>query len=175
MNPFYPRVAERAGHRCEYCRAPEVIFNFPLEVEHVTARSRQGADDESNLALGCRACNVRKSDHLTGFDPATGTEVSLFNPREHTWAAHFEVDPERIGLQERSRIGQTLGIAMAPAQRLLRRKVVRMDRLPDEYKRLTLECGHTVCQIIHTKVPKTVVCYKCAPVAIESTKNRNQH
>ena len=31
MNPHYPLVAERAGHRCEYCHAPEVIFNFPFE------------------------------------------------------------------------------------------------------------------------------------------------
>ena len=35
MNRFYSEVAERAGHRCEYCRAPEVVFNFPFEVEHI--------------------------------------------------------------------------------------------------------------------------------------------
>ncbi len=23
MNPLYPVVAQRAGHRCEHCRAPE--------------------------------------------------------------------------------------------------------------------------------------------------------
>lgn len=35
MNPHYPEVSHRAAHRCEYCHAPEVIFNFPFEVEHV--------------------------------------------------------------------------------------------------------------------------------------------
>ena len=35
MNPNYPFVAERACHRCEYCHAPEAIFNFPFEVEHI--------------------------------------------------------------------------------------------------------------------------------------------
>jgi len=30
MNPHYARVAQRAGHRCEYCRAPEAVFNFPF-------------------------------------------------------------------------------------------------------------------------------------------------
>jgi hypothetical protein len=35
MNPHYRVVAQRAGHRCEYCRAPEAVFNFPFEVEHI--------------------------------------------------------------------------------------------------------------------------------------------
>jgi hypothetical protein len=35
MNPQYAEVARRAGHRCEYCRAPEIIFNFPFEVEQI--------------------------------------------------------------------------------------------------------------------------------------------
>ena len=44
MNPRYAPVAERAGHRCEYCRAPEAIFNFPFEVEHIvpTSTRRRG-------------------------------------------------------------------------------------------------------------------------------------
>ena len=36
MNPLYFLVAERAYHRCEYCHAPESIFNAVLEVEHIT-------------------------------------------------------------------------------------------------------------------------------------------
>ena len=59
-------MSQRAGHRCEYCHAPEAIFNLAFEVEHVIPISRQGADDESNLALACRACNLRKADYLTG-------------------------------------------------------------------------------------------------------------
>ncbi len=66
MNARYPFVARRARHRCEYCHAPESLFNFPFEVEHVVPRSHDGGDDEANLALACRACNVAKSDHLTG-------------------------------------------------------------------------------------------------------------
>jgi hypothetical protein len=30
MNPLYFLVAERAYHRCEYCHAPESIFNAVL-------------------------------------------------------------------------------------------------------------------------------------------------
>jgi hypothetical protein len=51
MNPAYPEVASRAGHRCEYCHAPEVIFNFPFEVEHVIPIARGGSDALQNLAL----------------------------------------------------------------------------------------------------------------------------
>jgi HNH endonuclease len=94
MNPRYAFVAQRAGHRCEYCRAPEAIFNFPFEVEHIVPNSRQGADEESNLALACRACNLHKADHLTGVDEATGTSPFLFHPRQDRWEELFQVAAE---------------------------------------------------------------------------------
>jgi len=50
MNPQYAEVALRAGHRCEYCHAPEVVFNLPLEVEHIIPISRGGAESGDNLA-----------------------------------------------------------------------------------------------------------------------------
>ncbi len=96
MNPHYSRVAERAGHRCEYCQAPEAIFNFPFEVEHVVPLARGGADDEANHALSCRCCNLFKSENLDGVDPQTGNLVALFNPRQSRWEEHFTVD-QRTG------------------------------------------------------------------------------
>jgi len=69
VNPRYPTVAERAGHCCEYCRAPEAIFNFPFEVEHIVPTSRGGEDQRANWALSCRACNLHKADHLEAMDP----------------------------------------------------------------------------------------------------------
>ena len=90
MNPLYPAVARRAGHRCEYCRAPEAIFNFPFEVEHVRPVARGGSDDAANLALGCRACNVFKSTRETGWDDVSQSEVPLFDPRADRWDQHFQ-------------------------------------------------------------------------------------
>ena len=58
MNPAYPVVSERAEHRCEYCRAPELVFNFPFEVEHIVPVCRGGANTDANLALACRSCNL---------------------------------------------------------------------------------------------------------------------
>lgn len=89
MNPLYPLVASRARHRCEYCRAPEAVFNFPFEVEHIIPTSQGGTGDESNLSLACRICNLRKSNHEVGWDDQTGRESRLFHPRQDRWDDHF--------------------------------------------------------------------------------------
>lgn len=94
MNPYYPAIAERANHRCEYCQAPEVVFNFPFEVEHIIPISRQGADNETNLALACRSCNLRKGTRISGTVPDFNAEVRFFHPREDRWSEHFQVDIE---------------------------------------------------------------------------------
>ncbi|MBC7854323.1 MAG: HNH endonuclease [Pirellulaceae bacterium] len=65
MNAAYAAVARRAEHRCEYCHAPEVVFNFPLEVEHIVPPQRGGSGELDNLALACRACNLFKSDKIS--------------------------------------------------------------------------------------------------------------
>jgi hypothetical protein len=92
MNKHYSTVAERAGHRCEYCRAPEVIFNLPFEVEHIVPASLEVHEVDSNLALACRACNLFKSNHQMAVDDASGQTVRLFDPRHDRWDEHFEVD-----------------------------------------------------------------------------------
>jgi hypothetical protein len=106
VNPLYHRVARRAGHRCEYCHAPEVLHNGLFEVEHVTPVAAGGTDDLDNLALSCRACNSRKGDATTGVDPQTGRSSPLFDPRRDQWADHFAVDlamNELIGLSPTGR------------------------------------------------------------------------
>ena len=66
MNPHYTQVALRAGHRCEYCHAPEAVFNLPLEVEHIVPAARGGEDIAANWTLACRACNLYKATHVSG-------------------------------------------------------------------------------------------------------------
>ncbi|MFM7923212.1 MAG: HNH endonuclease, partial [Planctomycetaceae bacterium] len=68
MNPRYALVSARAGHRCEYCHAPEAIFNFPFEVEHCVPPRQGGSDSADNWALACRSCNLFKSNALDGTD-----------------------------------------------------------------------------------------------------------
>jgi HNH endonuclease len=107
MNPHYPIVARRSNHRCEYCRAPEAIFNCVFEVEHIFPTSSGGTSEDSNLALACRNCNVRKSNHLSGRDNVSGEDVVLFNPRKDRWTEHFEIDLDRgevVGLTAIGRV-----------------------------------------------------------------------
>lgn len=94
MNPRYAQVALRAGHRCEYCHAPEAVFNFPFEVEHILPASREGTDFEANWALACRSCNLRKATHVSGIDPESQGVVRLFHPRDDRWEEHFRADTE---------------------------------------------------------------------------------
>jgi len=101
MNPHYTAIAQRASHRCEYCKAPEIVFNFPFEVEHIVPLSRQGSNDEANLALACRSCNLRKGNRIRGVSSRFNAEVRFFNPRKDLWSEHFKVISES---------GEVLGI-----------------------------------------------------------------
>ncbi len=133
MNPRYPAVALRAGHRCEYCHAPEAVFNFPFEVEHIVPLIRQGADEDHNLALSCRACNIRKATFLDHEDPLTHDVVRLYHPRRDDWMEHFRVHEEPGTLVGRTPIGRatTERLAMnSPTQRAARRLWLRLGLFP---------------------------------------------
>lgn len=133
MNPLYGSVASRAGHRCEYCHAPEAIFNFPFEVEHVVPVSRGGANEENNLALSCRSCNLRKATHTIGVDPQNEQAARLFHPREETWNAHFTIDQESDeirGLTPEGRATVTRLDMNSPTQCAARRQWRRLGIFP---------------------------------------------
>jgi hypothetical protein len=68
VNPSYPRVAARAGHLCEYCRAPELIFNFPFEVEHIIPSSVDEAGPVPVMTMG-RSLHKRATDRTSGQMP----------------------------------------------------------------------------------------------------------
>jgi hypothetical protein len=92
VNPLCTVVAARAGHRCEYCRAPEAVYNFPFEVQHFLPKSEGGLTILENLALSCHSCNVYKSANTQGVDPVTNESVRLFHPRLDNWTEHFYVN-----------------------------------------------------------------------------------
>lgn len=95
MNPRYVLVAGRAAHCCEYCHAPEAIFNVPFEVDHIKPTTKGGIDHEANWALACRACNLYKSNIENVIDPLTQQKTPLFKPRLQVWDEHFEVQEEK--------------------------------------------------------------------------------
>ena len=132
MNSRYAQVAKRAGHRCEYCQAPEAVFNFPFEVEHVLPRSHGGSDEESNLALSCRACNLYKGNQFEARDPQTNASGSLFHPRKNHWQQHFAVEKDGmiIGLTAIGRATVACMQMNRPAQLAARRHWMRLRLFP---------------------------------------------
>jgi len=133
MNPFYPLVALRARHRCEYCHAPESVFNFPFEIEHIIPLAVGGADDETNLALACRSCNIYKGSSLDGVDRLSGESVPLFHPREQEWEKHFQVELETgeiLALTPMARVTVHRLRMNSPAQFLARSSWIRLGLFP---------------------------------------------
>ena len=133
MNPRYVLVAERAGHRCEYCRAPEAVFNFPFEVEHILPPVCGGADSEWNWALACRACNLFKSDRVEARDPETEQTVRLFDPHRDRWDEDFQVEPRFGSMVGITPIGRATVEQLnmnASAQRAARIQWLRLGLFP---------------------------------------------
>lgn len=109
---LYPQIADRAGHRCEYCRAPEAHQTMELEVEHIRPRAHGGDDDPDNLALACASCNRRKSQATRANDPVTGLMVLLFNPRRDVWTEHFMFNAETREIVGRTPTGRATAIRL---------------------------------------------------------------
>jgi hypothetical protein len=133
MNPHYPQVALRAGHRCEYCHAPEAVFNLPLEVEHIMPLARGGEDTAANWALACRACNLYKAAHGSGYDPVSEAVIRLFHPREDQWEDHFQVAPESGEMVGRTPVGRATVVCLRlnhEAQVTARRQWMRLGLFP---------------------------------------------
>jgi 5-methylcytosine-specific restriction endonuclease McrA len=51
-------LLEKFGHKCAYCQAE----NVPLQLEHITPRSRGGTNRVSNLTIACNPCNQKKGN-----------------------------------------------------------------------------------------------------------------
>ena len=133
MNRHYPFVAERAEHGCEYCRAPEKVYNFHFEVEHIVPSSLGGRDVRDNLALACTACNLFKSDKIEALDEATSALVRLFNPRLDDWWEHFRVDMVSALIQGETAIGRaTIGALQINSRRQVTARLewMRIGKFP---------------------------------------------
>ena len=133
MNPHYTQVALRAGHRCEYCHAPEAVFNFPLEVEHIMPIARGSEDTAANWALACRACNLYKATHVSGHDPVRDAVTRLFHPRADRWEDHFQVAPESGEIVGRTPVGRATVVRLRlnhEAQVTARRPWMRLGLFP---------------------------------------------
>lgn len=78
-------LAERAGHRCEYCLIREEDTFFGCEVDHIVSTKYGGATTEDNMAYACTVCNRRKGSDFGSLTRRTGELVRFFNPWTDAW------------------------------------------------------------------------------------------
>lgn len=97
-------VAQRAGHRCEYCRIHQNDFYFQFEIDHIVSLKHEGETNLENLALACGICNRNKGSDLGTYLGRKKEFVRLFDPRTDDWYGHFELDEGEI--VAKSPIGQ---------------------------------------------------------------------
>ena len=82
-------VRSRANFLCEYCHSAEESSSTLFTIDHILPQSIGGSDELENLALACHRCNNNRYNFVTGTDPETEQEVTLFNPRQQQWSEHF--------------------------------------------------------------------------------------
>lgn len=70
--------------------APQHLVPWKLEIEHIKPYALGGTDEEWNLCLACRSCNICKGVQTHAYDPMTNRKVRLFNPRLQKWSRHFK-------------------------------------------------------------------------------------
>ena len=111
-SPLVRQVAERAGHRCEYCQTPQAVTAQPFHLDHVLPRSRGGETTAENLCYACPRCNLLKGDAVEAEDPRTGRRVLLFNPRLDRWDDHFRWSASYQRIVGRTAIGRATVVAL---------------------------------------------------------------
>ncbi len=83
------RIRIQAKNRCGYCLVPQKLISYKLEIEHLLPKFEGGSDEEENLWLACRQCNLSKGIKIHGFDAITFKREKIFNPRKQNWSEHF--------------------------------------------------------------------------------------
>lgn len=83
-----------------------------MTVDHIIPEAQEGVTEFDNLCFACRRCNEFKGAATDGIDPLTGENVSLFHPRQDTWAAHFAWDTSGTRLVGLSVVGRATIVAL---------------------------------------------------------------
>lgn len=128
------RLIERAKNRCEYCQLPDDIGWAIHEVDHVIARKHGGKTVLGNLAYACPPCNRHKGTDYRSFDPLTGKDTRLFNPRLQAWHKHFQLNDDGIIIPRTPESRATVQLLRLndPSRVQQRADIMALDKLPSE-------------------------------------------
>lgn len=89
------KIRAQAKNQCGYCLVPQKLVSYNLEIEHLHPKAKGGSDEEKNLWLACRQCNLSKGIRTDGFDAVTFRRVKIFNPRMQSWSEHFALSEDK--------------------------------------------------------------------------------
>ncbi|HRI61911.1 MAG TPA: HNH endonuclease signature motif containing protein [Saprospiraceae bacterium] len=118
-------VRKRAENRCEYCLSPFDFSPAPFSIEHIIPTTKDGSEDDDNLAFACQGCNGRKYNHTEAKDPFSGKYFPLYHPRKDNWSEHFAWNDATSHLIALSPTGR----ATIERLKLNRREVVNLRKL----------------------------------------------
>mgnify|MGYP006286654797 CR=1 FL=1 len=124
-------VAERAQHKCEYCRLDERYSIFSHDIDHIISEHHRGETVASNLCYACLDCNRNKGSDFASFDPETGAVAMLYNPRQDRWTEHFALDGASI--EPLTAIGRVTVLVLKfndPKRLLNRQRLLKLKRYP---------------------------------------------
>ena len=83
-----------------------------MESDDIIPEAHGGRTEEANLWLACTACNLRKGDRLTAWDPLSEARAPLFNPRQQSWSEHFSWSPDGLHIIGLTPIGRATRLAL---------------------------------------------------------------
>lgn len=106
------KIRSQAKNRCGYCRNPQELLPFKLEIEHIRPQALGGESIEENLWLACRESNVHKAAKIRAVDRLTGKTVKLFDPRRQNWHAHFEFSRDATRIVGKTACGRATVAAL---------------------------------------------------------------
>lgn len=89
-------VIQRASDRCEYCGISQLGQVATFHIDHVIPTVAGGETTETNLALACVSCSLRKGARQFLKDAETAEVVTVFNPRQQAWKGHFAWQGVRV-------------------------------------------------------------------------------
>ncbi len=126
------QVVNRAKNICEYCLIHEDDTFFGCHVDHIISEKHGGLTVESNLALACAVCNLRKGSDIASLT-SDGFLTRLYHPRTDVWTEHFALSGALI--EPLTAIGEVTVslLQLNVSERILERQELReTERYPSE-------------------------------------------
>ncbi len=126
------QVVSRAGNICEYCLIHEDDTFFGCHVDHIISEKHGGLTTESNLALACSVCNLRKGSDIASIT-SSGILTRLYHPRTDLWSHHFALFGAVV--EPLTSIGEvTISLLqLNSSERILeRQELIETERYPSE-------------------------------------------